>query len=229
MYTALIIDDEPDAISVLRKSLELFCPDFTEIREASNGAEAKAQLKDGEVDLTFLDIRLKRENGLTLYKEIAQLCPKIVFVTAYDEYAVKAFKTEALHYLLKPIEPAELEKAVERANLSSKRIVLTSNEATTPLDVPDIVYLSSHKSYTTFHTVKGQKILMTKNLKHYESQMRSSSFFRPHQSYLVNLAFVQNLSSINKEVILKNGVRLPVSKRQMKGFREAMDRFSRTT
>ncbi|MEM6769807.1 MAG: LytTR family DNA-binding domain-containing protein [Bacteroidota bacterium] len=229
MFTALIIDDEPDAIGVLRKSLELFCPIFSEIRAARNGQEALEQLQDGAVDLTFLDIRLKREDGLALYPQISKFCQKIVFVTAYDEYAVSAFKTEALHYLLKPIEPEELEKAVERANLTPSRIVLASHEQRVTLDYRDILYLNSDKSYTTFYTVNGEKHIMTKTLKFYEEQLSSPLFYRPHQSYLVNLQYVTRLLSIRKEVALKDGTLIPISKRQLKPFKAAMARFARLT
>jgi len=179
MYTALIIDDETDARSVMRKSLELFCPQFTKIREAKDRAEALNQLKDNTVDMTFLDIKLKQESGIAIYPELSNWCPNIVFVTAYHKYAVTAFKMKALHYLLKP--------AVNRANLTQSRIVVATVGARTPLRYDQISYLKSDGPYVHFFTVDGQSLLGSHGLKYYDSRIQSDLFCRPHQSYLVNL------------------------------------------
>ncbi len=222
MFTALIIDDELDAISVLRKSLQLFCPDFTKILEATDGAQALAHLARENVDLTFLDIKLKRENGIDLYHRIIPLCTKIVFVTAYDEFAVKAFKTNALHYLLKPVEPAELEKAVVRADLRPHRLMVTNQGVREPLAFDDIVYLESDGPYTTFHLVDGRSILIAYTLKHFEVQLPANTFFRIHRSFLINLRFVDHYAPNKRQIILKNNKELPLARRQVKMFAAAL-------
>lgn len=221
MYTALIIDDEPDAISVLRRSLELFCPAFSTILEARDGAQARACLQRHNVDLTFLDIRLKRESGLTLYREIDNLCPNFVFVSAYDEYAVKAFKTEALHYLLKPVEPAELEKAVARANLAPTRITISNTAMKIPIDYKNILYLKSDGPYTTFYTLKKKPIVIAYTLKYFQRQIKSPDFFRVHRSFFINLKHVNQYSS--KELTMVDGTSIPIAKRQFKAFEIAFN------
>lgn len=229
MYTALIIDDETDARSVIRRSLQLFCPQFIHIREARDRAEALHQLKDGTVDMTFLDIRLKKENGIDLYPEFVKLCKNIVFVTAYDEYAVKAFKTEALHYILKPIDPEDLEKAVRRAQLTPSRIVIANLNSRTPLTHNQILYLNSDGPYVHFFTTDGRTITGTHGLKHYDDRLNSEAFCRPHQSYLINLTHVERVCLEEEQygVVYLRGVAKPIamSKRRRPDFMRALEQL----
>lgn len=232
MYTALIVDDEPHARGVLRRSLELFCPQFTTIREARDRAEALAQLADRKVDLTFLDIQLKKENGIKIYPELARWCRNIIFVTAYDAYAVKAFKTEALHYLLKPIEPADLEQAVERAKLTQERIIISNLDAQTPLAHEEILYLRSDGPYVYFHTTDGRSLTGTHGLREYESRLKSRMFCRPHQSFLVNLRQVERvvLDEQSNGTVYLRGDHPPIamSKRRRPDFLRALREFGQT-
>lgn len=227
MYTALIIDDETDARSVMRKSLELFCPQFTDIREAKDRAEALTHLKHSKVDMTFLDIRLKQESGIALYPELSAYCPNIVFVTAYNKYAVTAFKMKALHYLLKPVDPDDLVEAVDRADLAQSRIVVATVGARTPLRYDEIVYLKSDGPYVYFYTADGQSLLASHGLKYYDSRIQSGLFCRPHQSYLVNLTRVERIDLEAEQfgVVYLKGIPepIPMSKRRRSSFVDALN------
>ena len=194
MFTALIVDDEIDGRSLIRKSLELFCPQFSKFREATDRAQALQQLVDREVDMIFLDINLKKENGIDIYPELLGWCPNIVFVTAFDEYAVKAFRVKALHYILKPIDPDDLIEAVNRADLTQGRIVISNLGKRTPLTFQEIIYLKSDGPYVHFHTIDGRTITGTHGLKYYDERLNSPIFCRPQQSYLVNLTQVNHIS-----------------------------------
>lgn len=227
MYTALIVDDEPHAIGVLRRSLELFCPQFTTIREARDREEALLRLADKEVDLTFLDIQLKKDNGIDIYPELARWCKNIIFVTAFDEYAVSAFKTRALHYLLKPVSPSDLEQAVERADLAQGKIIIYNLGARTVLAYSDIRYLRSDGPYVHFHTTDGRTLTGTRGLKKYAEQLKSKIFFRTHQSFLVNLNYVNKVSLEEQQsgVVYLKGDDTPISiaKRRRAAFLRALE------
>jgi two-component system LytT family response regulator len=220
MYTALIVDDEQDGRTSLRKMLELYCPQFTKVYDARDGKEAMAVLESYKVDLVFLDIQLKKESGLELSGRVKKYCKKIIYVTAYDEYAVKAFQTKVVHYLLKPVEPALLEQAVEYAELpkGGGQVEVSTLEETAVLQFDEILYLEGEGNYSNFYTVDGRHFFTSKGVKHYEENILPNYFQRPHQSYLVNMKHVRKVLTSNKRVILANDISIPSSKRKFPGF-----------
>lgn len=229
MHTALIIDDESDARSVMRKMLELYCPQFSRILLAATAQHALQQLREEVVDLIFLDIKLKGPSGLEIYAELARYCDKIVFVTAYKKHAFAAFRNNPLHYLLKPVNPDDLTEAVRRADLSSRRIVIVNTHRRTPLNFDDILYLHSDGPYVQFHTTDKRVVTGTHGLKYYEEKLNSPEFCRPHQSYVVNLGAVQQ---VRKEegpfgTVYLKGVDEPItmSRRLARLFVEALENY----
>lgn len=231
MYTALVIDDEADARNVMRKLLELFCPEISLLLEAEDGEEALKLVNNRKFDFAFVDIQLNDESGIDVAKKISRYCPNIIFVTAYDKYAVEAFQTEAIHYLLKPVDPELLQQAIRRSNLNfdapsefSNKVFLSTKEKMTVLRHDEIRYLMGAGNYTTFYDSDGESMMVSRNLAFYERLIDSSSFFRIHQSYLVSNKYIAGVQPRDRQgnlsVVLKNGDELPLSRNNRKAFME---------
>jgi two-component system LytT family response regulator len=224
MYKAIVIDDEADARNVMRRLIELFCPRITAVAEAENAARARSLVAKQLFDFAFVDIQLNGESGIELAKEISPDCRNIIFVTAYDKYAVEAFQTEAIHYLLKPVEPDLLQQAVERATFGDStaedkmkgKLFLNTKERMTVLRYDEIIYVVGDGNYATFYDKAGGSLMVSHNLAYYQDQIDSSDFYRIHQSYLINLGFVRGVSPRDKQgnysVDMLNGVSLPLAR-----------------
>jgi two-component system LytT family response regulator len=208
--------------------LELFSPEVTRIAEAANGRDAMKLVSASSFDLVFIDIKLKNENGIDLAKGISKYCNNIVFVTAFDEYAVRAFQTEAIHFLLKPVDPELLQQAVARVlpgnsrlNTLKERLFLRTKERINALKYDEIRYIVGDGNYSTFYTLKGDKVMVSHNLAYYEKLIDSQFFVRPHQSYLVNLSFVSEIMVASHRVVLDDGTQIPMSRRLRDTFVQA--------
>ena len=195
-------------------------------------------------DLVMLDIRMQDGTGFDLLKEIGSLTFQLIFTTAYDEYAVKAFKFSAVDYLLKPIDIEELEAAIERVktniakqekkhdyqslvknllefNSADPRITISTDSSLEMLRASNIVRLEADGSYTLFLMSDGRKILSSKSLKYYEEMMEEYLFLRIHKSHIVNLSYVMRfLKSDGGSVELSNGDKVPISRRRRDAFME---------
>jgi len=230
MYKAIVIDDEVDARNVMRRLIELFCPQISKLDEAEDGASARRLIHQQRYDFAFFDIQLNGESGIDLARELAQDCGNIIFVTAFDKYAVEAFQTEAIHYLLKPVDPELLQQAIQRAHKNEStgndkiknRLFLTTNESMTVLKYDEIRYVVGDGNYATFFDDSGGSHMVSHNLSYYQRQIDSPGFYRIHQSYLVNLDFVRGISQRDKQgnysVDMPDGVRLPLSRRKKRDF-----------
>ena len=225
MQSALIIDDEPDARGVLKELLGLFCPQVKKTVEASNSAKALDLATQHEFDMAFIDIQLRQESGLELAQRLITYCRNLIFVTAYDNYAVEAYQTEAIHYLLKPINPHLLQQAVERTTATNTviakedRLILPTKNGAIVLDQHEITHVEGDGNYSTFYTIDGKKYLVSKHLAYYVDLLNADLFFRIHQSYLVNLSVVrQYLVEDGYFVVLKNAQRLPIARRRKDEF-----------
>lgn len=226
MYHALIIDDEQDARGVLRRLLEIFCPEVTKVSEAATAQESLAIARTNNIDIAFIDIQLKRDNGLELAEELIHFIPNLVFVTAFDKYAVNAFQTPAIHYLLKPVDPELLQQAItkarasdEQSNGSRKKILLATKQEHIALPQEEIEYIKGEGNYCTFHCKDNRRYMVSKNLAHYEGQLVSKFFFRIHQSYVVRVNAVREVINENGFfAVLTNGEQLPVARRRKDEF-----------
>lgn len=236
MYSALIIDDEADARQVLSRLLEIVCPDIKMIVAVKTAQEALAAVSKRAFDMAFIDIRLRQANGLELANRLIRYCPNLIFVTAHDQYAVAAYRTEAIDYLLKPVNPEHLRKAVDRAkqNVASpperqERLILSTKEGMIVLVQAEILRVEGDGNYCTFHSRQGQKYLVSKNLSHYEELLSSERFQRTHQSHLVNLAAVREYLNRDGKAYtrLENGDLIPVARRRKEKFKRALQRLGR--
>ena len=181
------------------------------------------------------------KNGFELLEDL-EYVPEVIFTTAYDEYAIKAFKFSALDYLLKPIDPEDLIAAVEKVkddveaaipqNLTTlmenlmtaqtkapKRVALSSTEKVQVVNVEDIIRLEAHKNYTLFFIKDGEQILVTKTMKEYDDMFAGLDFYRSHHSHLVNLAYVKEFVKIDGTyLVMSDGANVPVSVRKRDGL-----------
>ncbi len=230
MYKAIVIDDEADARNVMRRLIELFCPQISMLDEAEDGANARRLVSQRRYDFAFFDIQLNGESGIDLARELALYCGNIIFVTAFDKYAVEAFQTEAIHYLLKPVDPELLQQAIQRAHKNEltgndkikDRLFLATKESMTVLKYAEIRYVTGDGNYSIFYDDSGGSLMVSRNLSYYQRQIDSPGFYRIHQSYLVNLDYVRGISQRDKQgnysVDMPDGVSLPLARSKKRDF-----------
>jgi two-component system, LytTR family, response regulator len=250
MKTALIIDDEKKVRETITHLLKLYCPKITDIYTAADITEAKAIIYTHSPHLVFLDVNLKEQSGFELLEQLKNYSFKLIFITAYNEYAVKAFKCSAVDYLLKPLHPDELTKAVDKAlqlinqeaistkieslltNLDNKhktfkKLVLKTVDNLYVVNTNDILYLTSDGPYTTFFLSNKTKIVVSTHLKEYEEMLAELHFFRPHQSHLVNVNCIERFDKKDGGIIVMNDQsRIPVSTRKKERLIQLLDHIN---
>jgi two-component system LytT family response regulator len=232
----VIVDDESGARDTLREMIATYCPNLTIVGEGQSVASGIKQIKKSKPDVLFLDIRMPDGTGFDLLEKIDSIDFSVVFLTAYDEYAIKAFKYSAIDYMLKPIDPEELigcysklEKLVrlERSqfealmdNLNSnkgesRKIILKTAEVVHLMNISEIIRIESDGNYTRFFANNRQPILVSKTLKEYDKLLIDQNFFRVHQSHLINLnRIVQIEKQDGTTVVMDDGSKVPVSFRK---------------
>ncbi|MCH7399705.1 LytTR family DNA-binding domain-containing protein [Belliella sp. DSM 107340] len=222
---AILVEDEINAQKALLKMLQLVAPEIQVWAIFDTIKEASLFLNKNTVDLLFLDIQLKDGNGFELLQTIDQQDFSLIFTTAFNDFAIKAFKFNAIDYLLKPIDPLELKEAIERAkntrktnpiiplekSLSEQKIVLKTTDSNHIIPVSSIIRLEADGAYTLFVT-ENQKILVSKNIKHYEELLAEYHFVRCHQSHLIAFSKISEVKS--NSVKMLNNDEVPVSFRK---------------
>jgi two-component system, LytTR family, response regulator len=205
-FTALLVDDERLARKELRSMLvEHEIIDV--VGEAENVVQAIQLVRDTEPDVIFLDIQMPGESGFSLLEQI-QSHFKVIFVTAFDAYAIRAFEVNALDYLLKPINPARLAQAIERLSLPDvvptqtarpleyeDRLFIEVDERSRLLKVSDIVVITATGDYSKIISAEGQTSLVLKSLKDWEGRLPEKYFTRIHRSIIINVEYVQRVES----------------------------------
>ena len=235
-YTAILVDDMSTALQLLQSDLESNHPEIKIIGTAKSVVEAAKLLRIESPDMLFLDIMLGDGTGFDLLEIIPDLKSKVIFVTASDEYAIKAFKFAAIDYLLKPYADNELQKAIEKAKLqiapNQERISILKESLKTPsakptkislhtlekisvVSISDIVRCVSDNNNTQFFLKDEKKIFVTKTLKYFADMLKECGFMRTHQSHLVNLNYVKEfIKSDGGYLILTDNSNVPVSVRK---------------
>lgn len=207
MISAIIIDDEPGNIDVLKKMVTDYCERIEIAGTAASVEEGIAVIKEKKPDLVFLDIEMPGKNAFDLIDHLAPVTFEIIFVTAFEHYALKAFRYSAIDYLLKPVNISELRDAVVKArkrikernfqerldnffNIENKRetkIAVQLNDGYSFINFNDIVCCSSEGAYTSISLVNGETVLSSNNLKHFAELLPEATFCRVHHSHLANL------------------------------------------
>jgi len=233
---ALIIEDKEHIRKALLHLLTLIGSEISVVGECESVKEAVVVANACKPDLIFLDINLTDGTGFDFLDQTEYLDFKVIFITAYEEYALQALKIGAVDYLLKPVDIEELEVALKKiSNLSvatqkqqikkvkkvlnneGETLILSLQDTFQVIDLKDLMYCESDKGYTTFYLNNGKKHLASKPLKEYEGQLIQHSFTRPHQSFIVNLKFIEKYDK-SGTIYLKNGIKIPVSTRKKDSF-----------
>jgi two-component system LytT family response regulator len=250
MTTAILIDDDANLRAGMRQMLFRYAPDISIIGEADSvlsGVEAVHRLKP---NVLFLDIQLTDGTGFDVLEKLAEINGKItsqvVFITAHEQYAIKAFRFSALDFLLKPVDPDELQKVIQKIkevmsksdnyahidllleNIRRKvdhfkRIALSTSDGIHLFEISDIIRCESEDNYTKFYIKNNKPILISKTLKEYEDLLTEHGFERIHQSHLINLAYLK--SYIKKEggyVVMADNSNLPISQRKKERLQELL-------
>lgn len=252
MLNAIIVDDEEFARSSLYFLLQENCENVQVTGIAKSVNEARQLLNQYAVDLIFLDIAMPSENGFELIPFAQAANATVIFTTAYDQYALKAIKANALDYLLKPIDIDELKEAVNKAdkfiklnkaennrneslkNLANdlsqtaiKKITLPSGQGYRLVDIDEIIHIEADSNYSVFHLTNLEKIAVSKVLKDYEEILPENRFVRIHKSSIVNLKYVKEYNSKNGlQVLLNNGDTITVSRRRASDFFEKIKAYT---
>ncbi len=233
--TAIIVDDEQDSRESLQNYIGKYCPQISLLATCEDIHEAKAAILKKAPDLVFLDIEMPRGNAFDLLESWGEINFEIIFVTAFSQYAIQAFNLSAAHYLLKPVDIEELEKAVDSVaqrimqkdkishaqilidNMSvitsqNRKLVLPLMEGFDVVKMAEIMYCEAQDNFTCFYFKNGKKSLICRNLKFYESALSEFGFCRIHRSYIVNLEYVTRyIKGKGGTIVLENGTELIVS------------------
>ena len=236
MLTAILVDDMPQAIDVLRNDLAEHCPEVQIVGTANSIISAAKLLRQQMPDLLFLDILLGDGTGFDLLEIFPDLSAKVIFVTASDEYAIRAFRFAAIDYLLKPVNPDELRKAIQRAssqlanpresidllketirhpNILPRRLSLHTQERILVVDIDQIIRCEAAVNNTQFFIAPNQRVFVTRTLKQFERLLEEHAFMRVHQSHLVNINHIREY--VRKDggyLKMKNGDSIPVATRK---------------
>lgn len=232
MISTILIDDEPLARTIIKEYLEEF-PQITVLQECNDGFEGLKAIMQHKPQLVFLDVQMPKINGFEML-ELIEEPPAVIFVTAFDEYAIKAFESHAIDYLLKPFSKERFNKAVEKflehvtdATLppslpetfslspqQHQRVVVKTAGKIKIIPVDDIHYLEAADDYVRIHTKEGA-FLKNRTMSHFEKSLDADLFVRTHRSYIVNVQLITRIDPYEKEnyvALLKTGAKVSVSK-----------------
>jgi two-component system LytT family response regulator len=234
MIKTLIIDDEENNRERLTRMIENNFKNINIIGEADSVKTGIMAISKLRPELVLLDIKMGDGDAFDLLEKLDNIFFKIIFITAYEEYALKAFKFSALDYLLKPVLVENLRIAIERAEnqimadlklqlsslqsnfhaRKSKTIVLKSSDKIFLINIQDIARCESDWNYTIVFTMEGNKYMVSQPLKEYENMLEDHGFFRIHKSHIINISFIESFDKKNDRIILKDKTKLPVSRRK---------------
>lgn len=237
MLKAIIIDDEPDNVKLLALQLKMYCPAVVVVAACTKSKDGLVKIRELQPDLVFLDIEMPVMNGFELLEQVSDVPFQVIFVTAYDKFAVKAFKYSALDYLLKPVDANELSLAVAKAGKSAPaderqlgmlkkqlhagpaflpdKIALPYQNGVAFTDIDHIVYCEAKDNYTLFQLKDGSQHVAAKTLKSIQEILEERNFLRVHRQYLVNLAhIIKYVKGESAYLVMADQKNIPVSRSQ---------------
>ncbi|UXX79941.1 LytTR family DNA-binding domain-containing protein [Reichenbachiella carrageenanivorans] len=241
---AVLVEDKAYIRKALLHLLESLKADVEVIGECGSVKEAVVVTNACKPDLIFLDINLVDGSGFDFLDKTSHLDFKVIFITAYEEFALRALKAGAVDYLLKPVDAEELRAALEkvrklstdvqRKQITTAKQIWHKNDSTLVLslsnsfqviDVGELLFCESDKGYTSFYLSNGKKYMASRPIKEYEEQLEKVNFTRPHQSFMVNLKFIDKYDK-SGTIYLKNGKEIPVSSRKKEAFLATFLRYN---
>ncbi|UKN00580.1 LytTR family DNA-binding domain-containing protein [Paracrocinitomix mangrovi] len=240
-FKAVIVDDEESARNILYSLLSKYCPDIEVVALCADLEQGVEAIEKNCPSLVFLDIEMPNYAGYEITSFFDKIGFEIIFVTAYDHYAVRAFEVSALDYLLKPVEIQRLKEAVDKFVLKEKsrdlaknykvlvdslnkdsiqKIIIPINGGQKVLELNEVVAIEANESYSVIHT-QDKQYLYSKNLKHFETLLElNDNFVRIHKSWIINCDFMEFYSKSKLTVMLSNGIEAKLSKYKKQQFEE---------
>ncbi len=244
MIKAVIVDDEPKAIQSLSWELTHFSDEIEVIKTFSNPEDAIDYLNYNTPDCLFLDIQMPTMDGFQFLGKLENKNFAVVITTAYNEFAIKALKHEAIDYLLKPIDSDDLDDTIKKikkyntkifnsskfeealsnfnARHEQKKITINTDGKLIFLNIDDILFVESDGNYSTIVTTEGQKILITKKLKEVNDILPEHYFFRIHNSYIINLNKIKEFIKNEGYVVMESNHKIPVARQRKSDFLEKL-------
>lgn len=247
MLRAIVIDD----IEKIRKEniniIKSTCPTISIIGQADSVESGVKLIKQVSPDLVFLDVEMPDGTGFDLLQKLGSIPFKVIFITGYEDFAIRAFRFSAIDYLLKPLDSTELMEAVKKAEESLskeifdlklnnlfgnlerpknlQKLVLKTTDKIYSVNIQDVVNCESDKNYTTFNFINAPKLIVSINLKEYETILSPHNFFRTHKSHLINMAYFDHFikSEGGNTIVMKNKTAIPLSVRKKEEFMVLLD------
>ncbi|MFH1321980.1 MAG: LytTR family DNA-binding domain-containing protein [Bacteroidota bacterium] len=248
MLKTIIIDDEAKSIKTIELIIKEFCRNITIVGKANSAIDGIKEIQNKKPDLVFLDIEMPHGNGFDLLESIPERDFDVIFVTAYNHYAVKAFKFSAIDYILKPIDIEELVNAVKKVEESRKehpksypdynallenirsaspcKLTIPTLEGLEYINIKNIIRIEADRSYSEIYLKEGKKLIVSKSLAEIENLLDDKNFFRTHKSHLINLDHVNKFLRIDGgSVEMIDGSIVIVSRRKKDDFNDTMAKF----
>jgi two-component system LytT family response regulator len=244
MLKAIIIDDEEGARVTLATLIKQYVPEIEVVAECSNVPDGVLAINKNNPDIVFLDIEMPEYNGFELLDFFKQITFEIIFVTAYSQYAIKAFEVSATDYLLKPVEIENLKSAVEKvkskknqANVMQRldlmksayqgddirKIALPMNDGLLFVEVNDILYFEADRVYTNVFFSNGSKVTVSKPMRVFEDILKDKTyFFRPHRSFLINLNYLKKYNRGDSSIVMDNNSVISISRDRKNDFEKIL-------
>lgn len=241
----LIVDDEHDAIEAIKNTIALSGYTHNVVATATNPLEAIGLILKHNPDLVFLDIEMPEMNGFEVLESIPKINFEVVFVTAYDQYAIQAIKNNAADYILKPVSVSDVRVALERVGnrfkngkespvnfntllhdakfKGAEKIKISTSAGFELINLSELISLEAQGAYSYGRIVGGKSIMITKPLKEMERQLNKGLFFRTHRSFLINLDHIKRFESENNTIVLSDNISIPLSRRRMEKFKEKLN------
>lgn len=234
----ILIDDEIPSLESLEYDIEKYCPELHIVGKASNADDAIRMIDDLKPDLVLSDIQMPRMNAFTMLDSLTWRNFELIFVTAFNHYAVKAFEFSAVDYLVKPVDHQKLKQSIKKVlgkkvsqsmeeklaiimhnmkydHINSSTLAIPTSDGAEFIDVKDIMHLQADVNYCILYFANEHKIVVSKPLKHFDNILSNQQFIRIHQSHLVNVSFIKSYrKGAAGSIILKNGTVLPISRTQ---------------
>ncbi|HEX7846503.1 MAG TPA: LytTR family DNA-binding domain-containing protein [Chitinophagaceae bacterium] len=249
MIKSILIDDENNALEMMEWLLKTYCPSVEIVAMCRSAEEGIAAINKHKPDVVFLDIEMPKMNGFDLLEQFDKLNFDVVFCTAYDQFAIKAFRYSAVNYLLKPVDPEDLKETIRRledkktalskeqidlllqnmrapSKPTVQRIALTTNDGMIFVPTEDILYCEADSNYTSVVLKGNRKILVSKVLKEIDEALAGPDFYRIHNSYLININHIKKyVRGDGGYVVMDNDVTVGISRSRRQEFMELFSKF----
>lgn len=249
MIRSIIIDDEADAREVLKLTIEKYCPGVKILSSCSSPEEGLKAIQNLKPDLVFLDVQMPNQSGFDLLEEIGEINFAVIFVTAYNHYAIKAIKFSALDYLLKPVDPDDLVSAIQRVekwqnrsdqtfryqsvfnniqnqSRSIDKLAIPTNDGIVFLESASIICCRADGNYTALYLTGSKNMLVSKPLTDFDQMLSDSGFFRIHHSALINMKHIQKyIKGDGGYVVLSENHHVDVSRRKKDAFLQQLNKI----